>query len=408
MGTGGPRSPAEDPTLAPCLLGLRVALVHDWLTGMRGGERCLEDLCLLFPHADLYTLFHFPGSVSPLIERMAIHTARRFSWISRLPPARRRYRWFLPLFPRAVEGFDLRGYDLVVSLSHCVAKGGGEGQGVPRISYCFTPMRYIWDQALCYFNPDRFPHPLLPLIRASLARLRRWDLRAHPDRYLAISRAVAERIGRLYGREAGVIHPPVDLDRLPPPKGEPAGDYYLVVSALAPYKRIEDAIEAARLLGRRLVIVGTGEDDRRLRARAGPETVFRGWLEDAEIARLYRGARALLLPGEEDFGITPLESMASGRPVVALGRGGALETVVDLERAGDSAPTGVLYGEPGAEPLAEAMRKLERSQASFEPAALRAHAARFGRPRFRSEIRAALEAFMESRTSRIGPVQGTR
>jgi glycosyltransferase involved in cell wall biosynthesis len=370
-------------------------VVHDWLTGMRGGERCLEDVCAIAPHADLFTLFHFPGSVSPAIEAMPIRSSRRLGWIARWPALRRRYRWLLPFFPGAIRGLDLRGYDLVVALSHCVAKGAGEGQGVRRIAYTFTPMRYIWDQAPLYFNRGRFPAPALGLIRLLLSRLRRWDLRVHPDRYIAISARVAERIREHYGREAPVIYPPVDLARLPPPDGRPPEGFYLVVAALAPYKRIADAVQACRSLGRRLVIVGTGEDERRLRAMAGPETEFRGWLPDGEVANLYRRARAFLLPGEEDFGITPLEAMACGRPTIALARGGACETVVDLDASGPGRPpTGVLYREPGAEALAEAMLRAEREAAAFEPPALRARAARFDRPRYRAEMTAALEEFV--------------
>jgi glycosyltransferase involved in cell wall biosynthesis len=389
--------PAAPGAAAPCLPGRRVALVHDWLTGMRGGERCLLDFCRLFPHAHLYTLFHFPGSVAPEIERMEIRTARRFRWLHRAEAARRRYRWLLPFFPGAIASFDLREYDLVVSLSHCVAKGAACGQPVARIAYTFTPMRYLWDQADLYFRPERLPAPLLPVVRRFAGRLREWDRSFHPDRYLAISRFVAGRIKTLYGRDAEVIHPPVDLERLPPPDGRPDEGFYLIVSALAPYKRIEDAIGAAQRLGRRLVIVGKGEDERRLRALAGPETTFTGWLPDPEVASLYRRARAFLLPGEEDFGIAPLEAMASGRPVVALGKGGALETVIDPGRAGGGAPTGILYESPGAEPLAEALLRLERERASFEPAALRARASGFDRPRFRDQVRAALEAFAAER-----------
>jgi glycosyltransferase involved in cell wall biosynthesis len=254
-------------------------------------------------------------------------------------------------------------------------------------------MRYIWEQAPLYFNRERFSPPVLLAIRWQLAQLRRWDRSIHPDRYIAISACVAERIRRLYGMDSAVIHPPVDLARLPGPSGEKDRGYYLIVSALAPYKRIGDAIDACRLRKRRLVIVGTGEEERRLRSRAGPETQFLGWLKDDQVGELYRHSRALLLPGEEDFGITPLEAMACGRPVVALGRGGATETVVDPDSPGGGAPTGILYPEAGPQNLAHALERFEKLEGSFDPSALRAHAERFDRPRFRRQMRQALEEF---------------
>ena len=368
--------------------GVRVALVHDWLTGMRGGERCLEVFAELFPTADLFTLLHVPGSVARVIERRRITT----SFIQRLPAAATRYRQYLPLFPAAIARFDLRGYDLVLSSSHCVAKGVRVGPGALHVSYCYTPMRYVWDLYDDYFGPRSGSGPLVrTAMPAVAAALRRWDRRtsAGVHHFVAISAHVARRIRRCYGREADVIHPPVDVARFDVADESP-GEFYLVVSALAPYKRIDLAITAAGRLGRRLLVVGTGPEERRLRALAGPGVEFLGWRSDAEIASLYRRCRAVLFPGEEDFGIVPLEAMAAGRPVIALAAGGALETVVDLGRD-DDAPTGVLFEAQTAEALAEAMLKLEASAGRFSPKALRARAEAFDRPRFKEQVAAYLE-----------------
>jgi len=359
---------------------VNVALVHDWLTGMRGGERCLEVFCELFPDADLFTLLHVPGSVSAGIERRRIVT----SFVQRLPAVTTRYRYYLPLFPSAIESFDLRGYDLVLSSSHCVAKGARPAAGVPHVSYCFTPMRYVWDLYDDYFG--RHAGVLTRMVMPAVAaRLRRWDRRssARVDRFVAISRHVAARIDRCYGRSAEVVHPPVDVQRFEVASGDDDG-FYLVVSALAPYKRLDLAVRAASLLGRRLLVVGWGPQERRLRALAGPGVEFLGPRSDEEVAELYRRCRAVLFPGVEDFGIVPLEAMAAGRPVIAFAAGGALETVI---APGDArAPTGLFFHAQTVEALAEAMRGLESGAVAFEPKVLRARAEEFDRARFKERI----------------------
>lgn len=353
---------------------MRVALVHDWLTGMRGGERCLEVFCELFPDADLFTLLHVPGSVAPVIERRRIVT----SFVQRLPGAATRYRHYLPLFPRAVEAFDLRGYDLVISTSHCVAKGARPAPGALHLCYCFTPMRYVWDLYGEYFGRGLLTRALMPPVAAAL---RAWDRKtsARVGHFAGISGFVADRIRRCYGREAEVIYPPVDVSRYEL-ADDREGDYYLVVSALVPYKRVDLAIAAAGRLGRRLLVVGAGPESARLAKMAGPGVEFLGWRSDDEIARLYRGCRALLFPGLEDFGIVPLEAMAAGRPVIAYGAGGALETVVPL--GGDEPATGVFFAEQTVEALVGAMREFETAADRFVPKALRARAEAFDRPRF--------------------------
>jgi len=365
---------------------MRVALVHDWLTGMRGGERCLEVFCELFPDADLYTLVHVPGSVSPTIEKRRIVT----SFVRYFPGAGRHYRYYLPLFPAAIGGFDLSGYDLVLSSSHCVAKGARVPRTAVHICYCFTPMRYVWDMYGEYFGRGAglLARVVMPSVAAAL---RQWD-RASSRRvhhFAAISRYVAERIRRAYGRTADVIYPPVDVQRFRLADNG-AGDFYLIVSALVPYKRVDLAIEAANRLERRLLVVGTGPEEEKLRARAGRTVEFLGWRDDVETADLYCHCRALLFPGLEDFGIVPLEAMASGRPVIAYAAGGALETVVPL--GGEEPSTGIFFREQTVESLSNAIRRFEDSAHRFVPAALRARAEHFDRPRFKAQMAKYLEA----------------
>ncbi len=361
---------------------------------MRGGERCLEVLCELFPTAPLFTLLHVPGSVAPAIERRRIVT----SFLQRLPGAAAHYRSYLPLFPAAIRRLDLRGHDLIVSMSHCVAKGVRVPPGAVHLSYCFTPMRYVWDLYDDYFGAraglaTRWLAP--PVVGA----LRRWDRRTGSvHAFVAISRHIGERIERIYGRTADVIHPPVDVDRFRP--AEETDDYYLVVAALVPYKRVDLAVEAAGRLGRRLLIVGTGPEERRLRALAGPRVEFLGWRDDREVAGLYARCRAVLFPAVEDFGIVPLEAAAAGRPTIALARGGALETMVGLDAA-EGAPTAVLFERQTVDGLADAIRRFEANAHRFTPTALRARAELFDRSVFTRRLAAWIEArWTELRTGR--------
>ncbi len=357
-----------------------MALVHDWLTGMRGGERCLEVFCALFPRAPLFTLLHVPGSVAPVIEARPIVT----SFVQSLPGAARRYRQYLPLFPAAVRGLDLRGYDLVLSLSHCVAKAVRIPPGALHLCYCFTPMRYIWDLYGDYVGEGTgWATRLAAPVAAAL--LRGWDRRTDGvHHFVAISRHIAERIERAYGRPAEVIHPPVDVERFR--IASAVEDFYLVVSALAPYKRVDLAVAAASRLGRRLLVVGTGPEADRLRAQAGPTVEFLGWRPDPEVAELYARCRAVLFPSREDFGIVPLEAAAAGRPTIAFAAGGALETMVGLE-SGDP-PTAVFFEAQTVEALASAIRRFEAAEDRFDPKALRARAERFDRPIFQERLAA--------------------
>jgi glycosyltransferase involved in cell wall biosynthesis len=368
---------------------MKTALVHDWLTGMRGGEWVLEAIAGLFPGAPIFTLLHVPGSVSAALESHPIHT----SFLQRAPGIRRHYRRYLPLFPAAVEDFDLAGYDLVISSSHCVAKGVIPAPGSRHLCYCHSPMRYAWDQEHVYFPRRRGPVPRLRGL--ALSRLRSWDVAAaaRVDRFLANSRFVAERIRRYYRREAEVLHPPVDTEFFIP-AGDPSpgaptsgatggGEYCLAVAALARYKRLEVAIEACRRLGLGLRIVGTGPEQRRLRRLAGAGVDFCGQVDRERLRDLYRGALCLLQPGVEDFGMAPVEALACGTPVVALGRGGVLDVVEDGVH-------GVLYGDggDGAEALAAAIDRRRRIR--FNVPDLHSRAAGFSAPRFVDRLRELL------------------
>ena len=357
---------------------MRIALVHDWLTGTRGGEKVLLELARIFPDATLFTLFHFPGRVPPEIEALPVRT----TFLQRLVSPERDYRRLLPLFFPAAESWDLSGFDLVLSSSHCVAKNARKGAGAVHVCYCHTPVRYLNDQFAEYFRGRTAA--VRAAASAVRAPLRAWDRAAvsRVDAFLANSENVRGRIRRLYGREAAVVHPPVDTDFYTPgPPRERRG--LLVVSALAPYKRLDDAVVAAQGLGLPLTLAGFGPERDRLSRLAGESVRFAGTPSDEGLRELYRSAEAVLMPGEEDFGIVPVEAQACGTPVVALGRGGAVETVQDGR-------TGVLYPDPGPEALAGAIDRLRRLR--FNEDELRRNSVRFSRGRFRENLRTALDA----------------
>jgi glycosyltransferase involved in cell wall biosynthesis len=355
------------------------AIIHDWLTGMRGGEKVLESIGALYPDAELFTLLNVPGSTSAAIARHRV-TASFVQW---LPAARRLYRHYLPLFPIAIEQFDLDPFDLVISSSHCAAKAVVATGRARHVCYCHSPMRYAWDQFDAYFGRERAGRLGEAALRPLLARMARWDAatasRVH--RFVANSQFVADRIGRYYGRRADVVHPPVDTEFFHP-GGVPPADHFLVVSALVPYKRVDLAIDACRRTGAALRVVGTGPDRGRLERAAGASVTFLGQLSDEAIRDEYRRARAVILAGEEDFGIVPVEAQACGCPVVAFGRGGALETVVD----GD---TGVFFGAPTADAIADGLERMAALR--FDPSRIRAHAEAFSRSRFAARFSEIVE-----------------
>lgn len=297
---------------------MRVAIVHDWLTGMRGGERCLETFLSMYPGADVFTLLHVPGCTSVTIDERV----KQSSFISRLPGARRYYRMLLPLYPFAVKQLDVSGYDLVVSLSHAAAKNVDVPARTPHICYCFTPMRYIWDQAEAYFGSAT------PVLWPVLGALRSWDAR-HLDQtaFVGISKFVAARIRCFYGRRADVIYPAVDTSWITPQETERQGEAFLYAGALVPYKRPELVVEAFNRIGEKLWVVGSGPARKSLERMAGKNIEFFGKVSDSELASIYARSRALVFPGVEDFGMVPIECMAAGRPVIGLYEGGLKETV---------------------------------------------------------------------------------
>ncbi|MFO0938216.1 MAG: glycosyltransferase [Gemmataceae bacterium] len=355
----------------------RIALVHDWLTGRRGGEKCLESAARYWPDAPLYTLLHRPGSVGSPIEDRRIHS----SSLNRLPRVDSYYRYLLPVMPWAAN-WRISDVDLVLSFSHCVAKAAVPPSGVPHVSYCFTPMRYAWHMRESYFSNGL----KAKLLDQLLSRLRDWDRRTSErvTHFIAISQTVQRRIRECYGRESTIIHPPVDTDFYTPSPSTPREDFYLIASAFAPYKRFDLAVEACTKLGRKLIVIGTGQDQARLKSLAGPTVQFLGWQSDESIRDHFRRAKALLFPAEEDFGIVPVEAQACGCPVIALGRGGAEETVQSLENSAE--PTGVWFHEQTVDAVIEAMHQFERNADRFDPRAARRNAIPFRRERYESQL----------------------
>jgi glycosyltransferase involved in cell wall biosynthesis len=354
----------------------RVAIVHEWFTSMRGGEKCVEVLCEVFPGATLFALVHDPGSVSAVIERMPLHT----SFIQKLPFSRERYRHYLPLFPAAVSRFDLRDFDCVISSSHCVAKGVRTAPGTLHLCYCYTPMRYIWGLYDDYFGKERAGLLTRMGMGMAVGYLRRWDVRtaAYPHHFIAISENVRQRIREIYGRSSDLIYPPVDTSRFAVSARDDG--FYLIVSALVPYKRVDLAVEAFNRSGERLLVVGDGPDLARLRHAARANVEFLGWQPDHTIAELYAACRAVVFPGEEDFGIVPVEAMASGKPVIAFARGGALETVVDRPEVS----TGVLFSEQTVESLLSGVGRAREK--TFDPDRMRAFAEQFDREAYKRQM----------------------
>jgi glycosyltransferase involved in cell wall biosynthesis len=348
---------------------MKVALVHDWLTGMRGGERCLEAFLSIYPDADIHTLIHVPGSTSALIDERV----RGTSWLQMLPKAGTIHRLLLPLYPSAARSLRLSGYDLVISLSHAAAKNVAVPEGTRHICYCFTPMRYIWDQSDQYFGPARLG--LWPIIKG----LRSWDVRgaAGVTDFVAISRFIAARIRCYYQRSSSIVYPPVNTSWIAPAEEGSCGEAFLYAGALVPYKRPDLIVEAANRLKLPLWVVGGGPMEAALRKQAGPTVVVRGRCSDEELAEYYRRCRALILPGVEDFGMMPVECMAAGRPVIGRRFGGTADTIqVDEGRS-----TGLLIRgnrhSLTVDDIAESLTRFMLIEERFSVKACREQAARF-------------------------------
>lgn len=361
---------------------MNVAFVHDWIAQYAGSEAVVAAMMRPWPDAPLHTLFYRPPSLrgTPLADRRIVT-----SFLHRTPGVRSRHPLFLPLMPFAIEQFDLRGYDTVVSSSHAVAKGVLTTAEQLHVAYVHTPMRFAWDLYHDYLDHAGLARGLRSLpARWLLHRLRLWD-RAAADRvdaYLANSRYVARRIRKLYRRSAAVLYPPVDTEAFEPaPQRE---DYYVTVNRLVPYKRIDRIAEAFRELDRPLRIIGDGPERDAVRRRCGGPVRWLGEMDRAGIAEQLARARAFVFAADEDFGIAPVEAQAAGAPVIALRRGGVRETVVEGE-------TGVFYDEPSPGAIAEAVRRFERDRGAFDPVKIAAHAQRFSAERFDAEFRAFID-----------------
>jgi glycosyltransferase involved in cell wall biosynthesis len=378
---------------------MRVALVHDWLDTWGGGENVLAQLLQVFPGADVHTLVDF---LSPA-ERARLGAPRIFtSPLQHLPGARRWFRYAAALRPQLIERLDLADYDVVISDSHAIAKGARVRAGQVHVCYCHTPARFAWTMAATYAaRAAEGAAWRRPLVEGALERFRRWDraASARVDRFVANSRHIAAAIARCYGRDAEVVHPPVDVARFEAAATD-RGDVhpragYVTVSRLVPYKRVDILLDAFRELPeRRLIVVGDGPERLRLEGQAGPNVEFAGRQDDAETARLVAAARAFVFAAEEDFGIAPVEAQAAGTPVIAYGRGGVLESVRGRD---DRAPTGVFFDAQTPQALAAAVRAYEADADRITAAACRENASRFAPERFRSEIAHIVDAAFAAR-----------
>ena len=353
---------------------MKIALLHDWLNQMGGAENVLEVLVSMFPESPIFTTIYAPDLMPPAYQSWDI----RPGWLNRAPGIHRRHQAYLLLYPAAVRSLDLRGYDLILSNKSGFIHGARTTPSQRHLCYCLTPTRYVWDYR-AYAARERLGALTGLFLTPLIALLRRWDYQAaqRVDQFCAISTEIQARIRACYGRGASIIAPPVDTDRFQP-VSRPRADYYFIVSRLIPYKRLDLAVRACTEMGRRLIIAGDGRDRAALEALAGPSVTFTGYLPRQEIIRLMANCKAFIFPGREDFGITPVEAQAAGRPVIAYAAGGALDTVIEGE-------TGVFFQQQTVESLIEAIHRLEAI--SFDPQHIRRHAERFSIPRFKRELR---------------------
>jgi glycosyltransferase involved in cell wall biosynthesis len=360
---------------------LSIAFVHDWLTGMRGGEKVLEALFELYPHADLYTLIHNRGSVSTIIEKRRIVT----SFIDKFPFKSKHYRHYLPLFPTAIELFNFKEYNLIISTSHCVAKGIRTPPNALHIAYIHSPMRYVWDMYDDYFSADNLNFLSRRFIPLFANYLRIWDVTSsnRVDHFIANSKHVAKRIWKYFRREATIIHPPIDCELFN--ISHDSGDYYLIVSALVPYKRIDLAVEVFNTLDQELFIIGDGPEKKRLQKSAKKNIKFLDWIPSQDLVKYYSHCRALIFPGEEDFGMVPVETQLNGRPVIAYRLGGALETVLGYDGTNEGQCTGVFFAEQTEQALLDAITQFEKL--NWDCDFIHKHAQKFSKERFLNEFK---------------------
>ncbi len=365
--------------------GLRVALVHYWYVRRRGGERVLEVLANMYPQADIFTLVYDPVVLPDAIKSHKITG----SFLQKLPQSKRYYRALLPFYPLALEQLRLDDYDLVISQESGAAKGVITRAGTCHICYCHTPMRYLWDMYHDYLSMAPFGFVGRAFYSLACHYVRQWDYAtaARVDHFVASSQNGARRIRKYYGRGSDVIYPPVDLDSFS--ISDALDDSYLVVSPLVAYKRIDLAVEACNALKRRLIVIGDGPEKSALMKMAGPTVTFLGFQTDEAVREHYRRCRAFLFPGEEDIGLTPIEAQASGRPVIAFGRGGALETVKGFypgQQVLAENYTGLFFEEQSVESLIQGMRAFEMSEDRFSPQIIRNHARQFDGERFKESF----------------------
>ncbi len=360
---------------------MKIALVHDWLTGWRGGEKVLAAIAEIFPEADIWTLVYESRNIPPFLQQRIIKT----SWLQKMPAAKTKYRYYLPLLPLFAELLNLDNYDLIISSNHCVAKNVRSSAATLHISYTHTPMRYIWDLFDHYFgSQSSYSWPVRTAARILRPFLRFWDAHTSQrvDHFVVNSNFVGQRVRRYYGRDYQVIYPPVEVEKFRPPARVKKEDYYILISALVPYKRIDLALEAFAVNGRRLLIVGQGPEEERLRALAPPNVVFTGYLPQEEMISLLQRARALIYPQIEDFGITAVEAQAAGTPVLAYRDGGALETVREKE-------SGLFFFPQTATALNQSLVEMEKRD--WSPLSCIENAQRFSRGRFKREFAAFVQ-----------------
>ena len=370
---------------------MKVAIIHDWLVIYGGAERCLEHMLDMYPQADLFSLIDFV----PEDQRHFLRGKKPItSFLQGLPGARRHYRKMLPLMPFAIEQFDLSGYDLVLSSTYCVAKGVLTGPNQVHVSYCHSPMRYAWDHYHEYLHEMNLEKGLKSwFARWQLHKIRTWDVRSSNsvDQFVANSRFVAKRIAKYYGRSSVLVNPPVDTSvfQLQTEKE----DYYVAAGRFVPFKRLDLVAEAFKAMpDKKLYLLGDGPEMEKIRSKAGPNTVFTGFLPPAEMNRYLSKAKAFIFPSEEDFGIVPVEAQACGTPVIAFGKGGALETVIGLDEATNAGPTGLFFHSQDAQAIRQAVLQFEAHADRFHAQAIHEHAQSFAIDQFKQHLQREIDA----------------